>query len=73
MHDKAEQHYGLFQGDSGGPLNCFNPETNHWELCGIVSFGYRCGTGNGSIKCVIYWPYKYLEQYNWLMRHYLLF
>ena len=52
MNDKVEQHYDLFKGDSGGPLNCFNPETNHWELCGIVSFGYRCGTGKSSMKCV---------------------
>merc|ERR1712038_446316 len=33
------------QGDSGGPLICLNSENGHWEVCGIVSFGYRCGTG----------------------------
>lgn len=32
------------QGDSGGPLNCYDPKQRKWELCGIVSFGYRCGT-----------------------------
>ena len=35
----------IFQGDSGGPLSCFDSENNRWEICGIVSFGYKCGTG----------------------------
>ena len=25
-----------------GPLNCFNSETESWELCGIVSWGAEC-------------------------------
>ncbi|XP_040570873.2 proclotting enzyme [Lepeophtheirus salmonis] len=28
-------------GDSGGPLNCLN-EKGVWELCGVISFGFRC-------------------------------
>ena len=32
------------QGDSGGPLNCRHKNHDHWELCGIVSFGVQCSS-----------------------------
>merc|ERR550534_2460079 len=35
------------QADSGGPLTWLNPQTNHLEQIGIVSWGYGCARRNG--------------------------
>lgn len=32
---------------------CLNSDNGHWEVCGIVSFGYRCGTGKQYENCSI--------------------
>ena len=36
-------------GDSGGPMMCQDANTNHFFLCGIVSYGFsrKCSAGHG--------------------------
>ena len=51
-----------------GPLNCLNPETNAWELCGIVSWGLGCaqpGTECDSVN-QRFW---YAKKVNWLTNY----
>jgi secreted trypsin-like serine protease len=34
----------MFKGDSGGPCICQMPDTREKVQCGVVSFGYGCGS-----------------------------
>ena len=42
LNMKSELYWWYFSLYLKGPLNCFNSETESWELCGIVSWGAEC-------------------------------